>query len=169
MPRQKTNNISTGLWLSVAMTRILLGLIFLWAFFDKLLGLNFSTQPAHAWLHGGSPTTGFLSHVDGTFAGFFNTLAGNPVVDVLFMLGLLGVGLGLLFGIAMRLSILAGMTMLFLMWMASLPLETNPLIDDHIVYIAVLAVLWFELPFQRLSAGYKWRTLSFVRSNRWLA
>jgi thiosulfate dehydrogenase [quinone] large subunit len=102
------------------------------------------------------------------FGEFFQALAGNALVDWIFMLGLLGVGVGLLFGVAMRLAILSGSAMLFLMWLASLPLENNPLIDDHIVYIAVLAVLWFALPLQRLSASYKWRNLSFVKNSYWL-
>lgn len=168
MPKKNSNNTSAGLWVSLAVTRILLSLIFLWAFVDKLYGLGFATPAERSWLHGGSPTTGFLSGVEGPYGPFFQALAGNALVDWLFMLGLLGVGVGLLFGIAMRLSIVSGAVMLFLMWMASLPLANNPFIDDHIIYIAVLAVLWFELPQQRLSAGYKWRELSFVKNNYWL-
>ena len=168
MPRQQNTNVSTGLWVSLAVTRILLGFTFLWAFFDKLLGLNFATPPARAWLNGGSPTKGFLSNVSGPFADFFQAMAGNPFIDWLFMLGLLGIGIGLLFGIAMRIAVISGAAMLFLMWLAVQPLENNPVVDDHIIYIAVLAVLWFALPFQRLSAGYKWRNLSFVKSNPWL-
>lgn len=167
MPQRK-NASSAGLWASLAVTRILLGLTFLWAFFDKLFGLGFSTTAGRAWINGGSPTTGYLSSVDGVFASFFNGLAGNNLVDWLFMLGLMGVGFGLFLGIAMRLSIIAGAAMLFLMWLAALPLSTNPLIDDHIIYIAMLAVLWFGLSLQRLSLGYVWRRLSVVKSNPWL-
>lgn len=168
MPKQTTALNEKGLYISLAVTRILLGFIFLWAFLDKIFGLGFATPPERSWLQGGSPTAGFLSNVDGTFAAFFNSLAGVAIVDWLFMLGLLGVGVGLLLGIAMRLSILAGSAMLFLMWLAALPLSTNPLIDDHIVYIAVLAILWFELPRQHLGLGAYWRSLPFVKNNSWL-
>ena len=165
---QRNNTISAGLWASLAVTRMLLGLTFLWAFFDKLFGLGFSTPTGRAWINGGSPTTGYLSSVDGMFASFFNGLAGNNLVDWLFMLGLMGVGFGLFLGIAMRPSIIAGSAMLFLMWLAALPLTTNPLIDDHIIYIAMLSVLWFGLSLQRLSLGHMWRRLSVVKSNSWL-
>ena len=40
--------------------RLMMGLIFLWAFVDKLLGLGFATKPENSWLNGGSPTSGFL-------------------------------------------------------------------------------------------------------------
>lgn len=168
MAQKKNTNINAGFLLSLAVTRVLLGFVFLWAFLDKLLGLDFSTPAERAWISGGSPTTGYLSNVDGMFASFFNGLAGNVLVDWLFMLGLLGVGVGLILGIAVRLSAVAGSAMLFLMWLAALPLATNPAIDDHIVYIAMLAVIAFGYPLQRLSIGHMWRALPAVKNNPWL-
>lgn len=168
MLQKNNSNISAGLWISLAVTRMLLGFVFLWAFLDKLLGLGFSTTSERAWINGGSPTAGYLGGVDGMLASFFNGLAGNVLVDWLFMLGLLGVGVGLILGIAMRISILSGVAMLYLMWLAALPLTTNPIIDDHIIYIAVLAVLWFSLPLQRLSVGHIWRALPFIKNKAWL-
>lgn len=165
---KKDNNISAGLWVSLAATRLMIGFVFFWAFLDKLIGLNHSTPAERSWLNGGSPTTGYLSNLDGMFASFFNGLAGNALVDWLFMLGLLGVGIGLILGIAMRLSVVAGSVMLLLMWLAALPLATNPLIDDHLVYIGILAVLGFGYSLQRLSLGHMWRSLSFVKNNSWL-
>ena len=47
----------------MAVLRLATGFIFLWAFLDKLFGLGYSTKSANAWIHGGSPTNGFLSHV----------------------------------------------------------------------------------------------------------
>lgn len=168
MPQNNTSNTSAGLWMSLAATRILLGFIFLWAFLDKLLGLGFSTPSEGAWVNGGSPTAGYLSNLMGVFSPFFASIAGNPLVDWLFMLGLLGVGVGLILGIAMRVSILSGAVMLYLMWLTVLPLSTNPLVDDHIIYIAVLAVLWFSTSLQRFSMGHVWRVLPVVKKHRWL-
>ena len=165
---QKNTNASAGLWISLAITRMLIGFVFLWAFLDKTFGLGFSTPAARAWINGGSPTTGYLSNLDGMFASFFNGLAGNALVDWLFMLGLFGVGVGLILGIAMRLSIVSGIAMLALMWLAALPLTTNPLVDDHVVYAAVLAVFWFSPSLQRLSLGHNWRSLDVVKNNAWL-
>ena len=39
------------------------GFIFLWAFLDKSFGLGYATPSDNAWIHGGSPTTGFLPNV----------------------------------------------------------------------------------------------------------
>jgi thiosulfate dehydrogenase [quinone] large subunit len=123
----------------LGLTRLGLGLIFLWAFFDKLLGWNFSTPPGQAWIHGVSPTFGYLSFAThGPLAGFFQSLAGNPLIDVLFMLGLLGVGTALTFGIKIKLASLTGATMLTLMYISALPPEHHPFLDEHIIYILIL-------------------------------
>ena len=119
--------------------RIALGWIFFWAFLDKLFGLGLATEAGKAWLAGGSPTSGFLLHAtQGPFAGVFQALANQPVVDWLFMLGLLGIGLALIFKQQMKLATRSGMLLMFLMWLAVLPPAHNPLIDDHIIYILVL-------------------------------
>ena len=77
----------------------MLGFVFLWAFLDKAFGLGYSTAPAKAWISGGSPTSGFLGHVEaGPFRGLFTGLAGSAVVDVLFMLGMLAIGVALILG-----------------------------------------------------------------------
>jgi hypothetical protein len=70
----------------VALLRISLGFIFLWAFADKTFGLGFATTSANAWINGGSPTYGFLTFATkGPFADFFKSLAGNNFVDIVFM------------------------------------------------------------------------------------
>lgn len=125
--------------------RYAMGFIFLWAFLDKVFGLGFSTTPEKAWLHGGSPTSGFLSFgVKGPFAEIFHSLAGIAVVDWLFMLGLLFVGSTLIFNKYVKWGCLSGSLMLFLMYLALLLPENNPIIDDHIVYILVLSLLALE-------------------------
>jgi thiosulfate dehydrogenase (quinone) large subunit len=122
--------------------RLVMAFIFLWAFVDKTFGLGFATAPENAWLQGGSPTYGFLTHATrGPFAELFQTLAGSPVVDWLFMLGLLSVGLTLALNKFVRWGAIAGIVLMLLMWLAALPPENNPIVDDHIVYALVLALL----------------------------
>ena len=122
--------------------RFVMSFIFLWAFIDKVFGLGFATTTEKAWIHGGSPTTGFLSFgVRGPFVEFFHSLAGVVVVDWLFMLGLLFVGLTLLLNKYVLWGALAGITMMVLMWLALLFPENNPIIDEHIVYALVFALL----------------------------
>lgn len=121
-----------------ALTRVMLGFVFFWAFLDKTFGLDHSTPSERAWINGGSPTTGFLKGVEGTYKDFFNSLAGYAWVDWLFMLGLFGVGAALLLGVGMRAAALFGSVLLVFMWFASMPIATNPFIDDHLVYAVVL-------------------------------
>lgn len=132
-------NIKKFTWLGLRLT---MGFIFLWAFVDKLFGLGFATKSENSWLNGGSPTSGFLMNATrGPLAEFFKGLAGIPAVDWLFMLGLLGVGVALLFNKFVAWGAMAGSVMLLLMYLAVLPPANNPLIDDHIIYILVLALL----------------------------
>ena len=122
--------------------RLVMGFVFLWAFFDKVFGLGFATTSDKAWINGGSPTTGFLAGaVKGPFAPIFHSLAGVAVVDWLFMLGLLFIGLTLLLNRYVFWGSVAGITMMVLMWLALLFPANNPLIDEHIVYALVLALL----------------------------
>ena len=120
-------------WYALAAARVMVGFVFLWAFLDKTLGLGFATQHGKAWLDGVSPTTGFLKfgvNEKSPLFDFFQSLAGNPLVDWLFMLGLLGIGLALMLGIGLRVAAVAGTTLLMMMWAAEVPLENNPLVDD---------------------------------------
>ncbi len=119
--------------------RIAIGWLFLWPFLDKLFGLGFTTAPEAAWIAGGSPTVGYLQFgTSGPFAPLFQSLAGSPVVDWLFMLGLLFVGLALLSGIGISLASYSGTVMMLLLWLSYLPPEHNPILDEHIIYMIIL-------------------------------
>lgn len=149
-----------------AVTRLGLGFIFLWAFVDKLFGLGFATPTERAWVNGGSPTTGFLSGVEGPFADFFTPMAGQAWADWLFMAGLAGIGVALVAGVAMRIAAASGAVMMVLMWMASLPLETNPVLDDHIIYALVLIGLAAARAGDTFGLGRAWAALPLVRRYR---
>ena len=125
--------------------RFVMSFIFLWAFFDKVFGLGFSTAKNMAWIHGGSPTAGFLSFATkGPFVNIFHSLAGIAIVDWLFMLGILFVGLTLAFNKYVKWGCAAGCVILFFMYLSLLFPVTNPIIDEHIVYILVLMLLAFK-------------------------
>jgi thiosulfate dehydrogenase (quinone) large subunit len=149
-----------------AVTRVGLGFIFLWAFLDKAFGLGRSTPAAKSWLNGGSPTTGFLSGVDGPFAGVFNGLAGNALADLLFMAGLAGIGIALIAGIGMRIAAVSGVLMMVLMWAAGLPIATNPFLDDHLIYALVIAGIAATGAGLRYSLADAWAPL--VANAPWL-
>ena len=83
---------SSALNVTLALARLSIGFVFLWAFVDKLFGFGFATPSERAWINGGSPTSGFLSVVEGPFKGFFNGMAGYAWADWLIMVGLSGIG-----------------------------------------------------------------------------
>lgn len=155
--------------------RILLALrfclsgIFLWAFFDKLFGLGFSTPPEKSWLAGVSPTAGFLTNSpQGPFKEVFQAMSGSMVVDWLFMMGLLGLGLSLLLGIGLRVAAVSGSLLMFLMWLAVFPSKTNPLLDQHVIYALVLNLLFLENVGNHLSLQRWWWSTPVVKRFAWL-
>jgi thiosulfate dehydrogenase [quinone] large subunit len=164
---------------ALAVLRIASGLIFLWAFLDKLFGLGYATPSAKAWIAGGSPTKGFLGSVDvGPFDSAFHAIAGAWWADWLFMLGLLGIGVAVTLGVALRISAFAGSVMLLLMWLAEFPLDrfgadgspsmsTNPLIDYHVIYAIALIVVAVTSAGNTWGLGRSWAALPFVQRRQW--
>ena len=165
---------------ALAVLRISTGFVFLWAFLDKTFGLNYATPGERSWINGGSPTKGFLSGVDvGPFQGFFHNIAGNPVADWAFMLGLLGIGLALILGIGMRIAAVAAALMMAFMWFAELPLaqtnsageathSTNPVTDYHFIYAVSAIALAATYAGHTWGLGRWWAKLPLVQKNRWL-
>ena len=145
-----------------------LGWTFLWPFLDKTFGLGHETASADAWISGGNPTEGFLSHSAGPFSAIYQSIAGAGVVNVLFMAGLLAIGVALLLGIAMRPACIAGATLLMLMWTASLPPENNLFMDDHIIYALVLIGLAAVGAGKTLGLGERWARTEVVQRYGWL-
>jgi thiosulfate dehydrogenase (quinone) large subunit len=164
---------------ALAVLRIGFGLTFLWAFLDKLLALGFSTGAVlnqqgaktgidffskDAWINGGNPTLGFLKFgASGPFKGFYNAIAGETWVNVLFMLGLLGIGVALTFGVAMRLGTIAGFVLYLMMWTVALWPANNPVIDDHILGALSMVVLGVTLAGNTWGLGTAWNRMPLVR------
>jgi len=168
-PFSVTGTTATAARYLMAGIRLALGWVFLWAFLDKLFGLGRGTPAANAWLDGGSPTAGFLGKAaTGPFAGFYHSIAGNVVVDVLFMTALLGIGVALILGIGVRIAAAAGALLTVLMWTAVLPPETNPFMDDHLIYAAVLILLALFGAGNIWGLGRRWAATPLVRRNTWL-
>ena len=164
---------------ALAALRIAFGLTFLWAFFDKLLALGFSTGAVvneqgvktgtdyfsnDAWINGGNPTLGFLKFgASGPFKDFYNSIAGDTWVNVLFMFGLLAIGIALTFGITMRLGTIAGFVMYVMMWSVALWPANNPVLDDHILGALTMIVLGLTLAGDTWGLGKSWAKLEVVQ------
>jgi thiosulfate dehydrogenase [quinone] large subunit len=165
---------------ALAVLRYATGFVFLWAFADKLFGLGYSTPSAKAWINGGSPTKGFLSHVEvGPLQSFFHTIAGTWYANWGFMLGLLGIGVALTAGIGLRIAAASGTLLMAMMWLAEFPIaqhtaggapsgSTNPLTDYHVVYAIVAIVLAAAYAGHTWGLGRRWAKLPFVQRHRWL-
>ncbi len=91
-------------------------------------------------------------------------MAGSLLVDLLFMLGLGALGVGLLLGIGLRALSVAGTALMLLMWLSSLPLSNNPVIDEHIVYAAVLVVLAATHAGDKWGFGQQWNAMLETKS-----
>jgi thiosulfate dehydrogenase [quinone] large subunit len=164
---------------ALAVLRVTTGFIFLWAFLDKSFGLHYATPSARAWIHGGSPTKGFLSSVHvGPFQSAFHSMAGTWWANWMFMLCLLGIGVALIAGVALRLTAAAGVALLSLMWLAEFPpaqhaasgtatASTNPLVDYHVLYAIVLIVLAASYAGNTWGMGRIWARLPFIHRHRW--
>ncbi|MER6621030.1 hypothetical protein [Streptomyces sp. NPDC000931] len=163
-----------------ASVRVLMGFVFLWAFLDKTFGFGYATASGKGWVDGGSPTEGFLGHVAvGPMESTFHAWAGAAWADWLFMLGLLGIGLALTAGVALRPAALAGTVMMALMWVAEWPpakhlsdgsasMSTNPFVDYHLVYAVVLIALAVVSAGDAFGLGRLWARLPLVRDHGWL-
>jgi len=157
----------------LAVLRVTFGLTFLWAFFDKLLALGYSTGvgedgrldrfgPA-AWVNGGSPTEGFLKFgAAGPFKGLYNSIGGAAWADWLFMLGLLGIGAALTLGIGIRLAAAAGTLLYVLMWTVALPPANNPVLDEHVLGAVSMVILGLTLAGDTWGLGRIWARLPLV-------
>lgn len=167
--------------------RLALGWTFLWPFLDKMFGLGFSTCRADdssaidftcdaAMINGGSPTYGFLEFgTEGSHTGFlFQWMAPSGpdsinITDVLFMGGLLLIGVSLLLGIAVKLGGLGGALMLTFMYFAGAVWPSNnPFMDDHIVQ-ALVCIGFILVPAGRyLGLGREWEKIPIVGRTTWL-
>ncbi len=164
----------------LAVLRIATGFVFLWAFLDKMFGLSYSTPSSKAWIHGGSPTKGFLGSVQvGPFQSIYHSIAGTWWADTLFMLGMLGLGLALIAGVGLRVFAGIGTLILAMMWFAEFPFaqhtsagaataSSNPLTDYHFIYAAVLLVLAATYAGDTWGLGRYWAKLPVVRDHAWL-
>jgi thiosulfate dehydrogenase [quinone] large subunit len=165
---------------ALAVLRVSLGFVFLWAFLDKTFGLGYATPSAKAWIHGGSPTMGFLKSVEvGPFQSMFHSMAGTWWANWAFMLGMLGIGVALIAGIGLRIAAVSGVAIMALMWFAEFPVvrhtaagapsgSNNPITDYHFIYAVVLVVLALTYAGYTWGIGRWWAKLPFVQRHRWL-
>lgn len=164
----------------LAILRMAIGLAFLWAFLDKTFGFRYLTTSNNAWINGGSPTRSYLRNVAvGPMESTFHDWAGQAWVDWLFMIGLAGIGVAVILGVALRLAALAGIIMLGFMWVAEWPLHTttsrgdpsmsfHPILTNHVFLALILITLAATYAGNTWGLGKHWARIPLVRRSRWL-
>ncbi len=163
----------------LAVGRIVIGWTFLWAFLDKLFGLNFATPSQAAWINGGTPAQGFISRIEGPFASFFQ-IFNNTFGDWFFMFGLLGIGVAMIAGAGLRIAAAGGTLLMLFMFMAEIPAattfvdgelvrgSTNPIVDSHWHEALLLIIAAVTLAGDTWGLGKWWANRPIVRRNPWL-
>jgi thiosulfate dehydrogenase [quinone] large subunit len=167
--RQRHGARGLALDIVLALTRVSLGWVFLWAFLDKLFGLGHDTTSKAAWIHGGSPTEGFLAHgAVGPLTSFYHDIAGATWADYLFMIGLAAIGTALILGVGMRVAAGAGTVLLVMMWSVVLPPANNVFMDDHLIYALTLILLAALNAGRAFGLGGLWARTGLVRGRSYL-
>ncbi|MEO7123970.1 MAG: DoxX family protein, partial [Lacisediminihabitans sp.] len=93
--------------------------------------------------------------------------------DVLFMLGMIAIGVAVMLGIGLRVSAVVGTVILLFMYVAEWPFgintgSTNPLVDYHIMYALALIVVAALSAGDWFGFGRAWKKLPLVQDHRWL-
>ncbi len=122
---------------------------------------------------------GFLTHAipeGNPFMGLWASLAGNPMIDALNAWGLTLTGLGLMLGALVRWNAFWGAVMMVFYWLAGLhggitqflPLEHGWVIDDHIIYAALLFGLGAFGAGRIVGVDALLEKSTFFKNNAWL-
>lgn len=110
------------------------------------------------------------------FMGMWGSMAGSPLIDGLVMWGLTLTGLGLIVGALVRWNAFWGAVMMLFFWAAALegglmqglPLAHGWVVDDHIVYAALLFGLGAIGAGRLLGVDAFLEKTAIVQRNRWL-
>jgi thiosulfate dehydrogenase [quinone] large subunit len=142
--------------LAIAFGRVAIGVIFLWSGLAKIIGGGLGTWSAQGFLQfatGGTLGWPFVTGevAEGTVFNptrdFWVGLAGNQaamtLIDYLVPLGMLGIGISLIFGVATRFGSAMGTLMMLIFFVAAWDFQ-HGIVNQHLTYAVVtfgLAVL----------------------------
>lgn len=172
---RETNFEYSETWIGYALLgmRIVMGWVLFQGGVTKLI-TYLDADPANNWT-----AAGYLANAipaGNPFAGAFAAMAGLPLVDILNMWGLTLTGLGLLLGALVRWNAFWGAVMMLFYWaaalegglLAGLPLAHGWVVDDHLVYAALLFGLGAFGAGRIFGVDAYLEQFDFVKNNRWV-
>lgn len=139
--------------LGIAVLRIGVGIIFLWAGLEKLLGsgpkgfsaagfLSHATSGTLGWpFVSGTPAEGTIFNPTHAFwVSLSQNAAAMNVVNVLVVAGEIGIGIALILGLFTRFAAVMGTLMMVLFFFAAWQFETG-IVNQHLTYALICAAL----------------------------
>ena len=142
--------------LGVAILRITVGIVFLWAGLEKAIGAGLGTWTADGFLQFGTAGTLGWPFVSGEVAegtvfnptqAFWAGLAGSTLISWLVPLGQIGIGVGLILGLFTRFAAAMGTLMMLFFFVAAWEFEFG-IVNQHLTYAIITAFLGY------IGAGY---------------
>ncbi|MBV0925630.1 DoxX family membrane protein [Halomicroarcula limicola] len=162
-------------WIGYAILalRVTMGWVLLQGGLTKLI-TYLDADPANDWT-----AAGYLASAipeGNPFVGMWGAMAGSPMVDLLVMWGLTLTGIGLIVGAFVRWNAFWGAVMMMMFWaaslqgglMAGLPIAHGWVVDDHVVYAALLFGLGAIGAGRILGLDAYLEKLEVVKENAWL-
>jgi thiosulfate dehydrogenase [quinone] large subunit len=151
--------------------RVVMGWVLLQGGLTKLV-TYLNATPEDNWT-----AAGYLANAipeGNPFIGMFAAMSGSPIVDILVMWGLTLTGIGLIIGAAVRFNAFWGAVMMMMFWAAALtggitqglPVAHGWVVDDHLVYAALLFGLGAAGAGRILGVDAYIEQMEFVKNNR---
>lgn len=137
----------TGRYLSfVAIGRIVVGVIFLWAGLAKILGsseafdasgfLSFATGGTLGWPFVAAGAEGPFNPTQSIWTGLAGNETAMSIINILVPYGQIGIGVGLILGLLTRFSAAMGTLMMLFFFLAAWEFE-HGIVNQHLTYAVV--------------------------------
>lgn len=142
---------------SIIALRVVMGWVLFYAGITKVLDPSWTAK-------------GYLANIPAAnpFNSLWASMAGNPLIDYLVMWGLTLTGLGIIIGALVRWNSFWGAVMMLFFWLSSFPLKHSIIIDDHLVYAALLFGLGAFGAGRIFGIDSYLEDTEFVKRNPWL-
>ena len=138
--------------IGVAIVRVVVGIIFLWAGLEKVFGpepfdaagfLQFGTTGSLGWPFVTEPVEGAIYNPTHDFwVGLSENETAMAIVNVIVPWGQIGIGIGLILGLLTRFSALMGTLMMLGFFLAAWDFQYG-IVNQHLTYAVVTAFLGY--------------------------